>query len=111
TDRIPASFKIKHHVAPSSLGILSIMITLVITSVFALGWGIASHNEKKTLKANNIKFRMLRQHWPAITKNIDSTYYENPKKAEEIISKLEEERELIKSAEKKRLEAEKIAGE
>lgn len=111
TDMIPASFQIKHHVAPRSFGILAIMITLVLASVFALGWGIASHNEKKTLKANNIKYRMLRQHWPAITKNIDSTYYEDPKKAEEIISKLEEETVLIRAAEKKRLEAEQIAGE
>lgn len=111
TDKIPASFQVKHHVAPRSFGILAIMITLVLTSVFALGWGIANYNEKQSLKVNNIKFRMLRQHWPAITKNIDSTYYEDPKIAEEIISKLEEETELIKAAEKKRSEAEKIAGE
>ncbi|TCK82900.1 hypothetical protein [Albibacterium bauzanense] len=111
TDKIPNSFQVKHHVAPSSLGILAIMVTLVLTSVFALGWGIASYHEKESLKANNVKYRMFRHEFPPLVQSIDSLYYENPEKAELVISKLEEEAELRKAAERKRLEAESIAGE
>ena len=111
TDKIPTSIQIKHHVAPSSFGILAIIITLVLTSVLALGWGIASYNEKQTLKANNIKYRMVMHRFPSLIPGIDSVYYENPEKAELVISKLEEETELKKAAEVKRLEAEEIARE
>ena len=111
TDKIPTSLQIKHHVAPNSNGVLSITITLLLTTVFSLALAITNYRENKILKDNDIKYRMFRYQLPSLNQTIDSLYYKNPEKAEQVISKLEAEIELRKAAEEKRLEAEKIARE
>jgi len=111
TDKIPTSLQIKHHVAPNSIGVLSITITLLLTTVFSLALAITNYRENKILKDNDIKYRMFRYQLPSLNQTIDSLYYKNPEKAEQVISKLEAEIELRKAAEEKRLEAEKIARE
>ena len=111
TDKIPASLQIKHHVAPNSIGVLSITITLLLTTIFSLAIALTAYRENKTLKGNDIKYRMFRHQLPSLNKTIDSLYYENPEKAEQVISKLEAETELRRAAEEKRREAEKIARE
>ena len=54
---------------------------------------------------------MVMHRFPSLIPGIDSVYYENPEKAELVISKLEEETELREAAEVKRLEAEEISNE
>lgn len=46
-----------------------------------------------------------------MNREIDSAFYENPKRAEMIVSKRESETELRKAAERKRQEAEIVAKE
>lgn len=109
-DEIPESYIVKnhHHIEPKSKGMFIILVTLLFTSVFGSGWGIANHFEKQSLKANNIKYRMFRHQFPELNQEIDSAFYEDPKRAEMIITKRESETELRKAAEQKRQEAEEL---
>lgn len=112
-DKIPESYVVKnhHHIEPKSKGMLLILVILLFTSVFGSGWGIANHFEKRSLEANNVKYRMFRHQLPDLNRKIDSAFYESPERAEMVISKLESETELRKAAEKKTQEAEVIAKE
>lgn len=112
-DEIPESFIVKnhHHVEPKSKGMLVILVVLLFTSILGSGWGIANHFEKQSLKANNVKYRMLRYQVPELNQEIDSIFYKDPALAEMIISKRESETELRKVAEQKRQEAEIMAKE
>jgi|GEM_PF-6747467 len=65
-DKIPESYVVKnhHHIEPKSKGMLVILVAFLFTSVFGIGWGIANHFEKRSLEANNIKYRMFRHEFP-----------------------------------------------
>lgn len=105
-DKIPPSIQVKHHVEPKSKAILGIMIVLLVSSILGFGWGLANYSENVTLKEGNVKYRMFRHKFPGVNQQIDSLYYIDPERAAKVISKLEDETELRKAADEKRMEAE-----
>lgn len=112
-ENIPKSYKIQnhHHVEPKSKGIMLMMVVLLLTTVFALGWGINNYFSNLALEHNDVKYRMFRHELPGLNRRIDSVFYQDPERAKMVISKLEAETELRKAAEQKRREAEKVGKE
>lgn len=112
-DKIPESYTVKnhHYIEPKLKGIFVILIVLLFTSVFGIGWGIANHFEKRSLEASNVKYRMFRNQFPDLNLRIDSIFYKDPERAKMVISTLEAETELRKAAEQKRQEADVVAME
>ena len=112
-EKIPSTYSIDnhHHIEPRSKGLLALLITLVFLSVAGIAWGFVNYITSQELKADQIKYRMFRQQLPHLNQQIDSIFYENPERAQAVVSKLEAETELRKAANLKRREADQAAQE
>lgn len=112
-EKIPSTYSIDnhHHIEPRSKGLLALLVTLVFLSVAGIAWGFVNYITSQELKADQIKYRMFRQQLPHLNQQIDSIFYENPERAQAVVSKLEAETELRKAANLKRREADQAAKE
>ena len=107
-ERIPAQTEVryKHGIDFKSTKVILTLALLLFFSFAGLGVAIGLYLHQKSLKADNVKFRMFRQEFPEIGSRIDSVYHANPDRALFILEKLEEEQRLIQSAKEKRREIE-----
>jgi hypothetical protein len=116
-DKLPDVFRIQyhHHLEPKSKASIVTWIVLLFFSMLGFSWGIAGYMDNLSFNADRVKYRMLKQQSPVLSRKIDSIYYNGPDQAEKDINKLESYLENLRNAERaareKREDAVKAARE
>lgn len=114
-DRIPREIPMKHHhhVETRSRGFVITALILVMSSAMAIGLGGHLWWVNRTLKENDLKYRMIRFEHPKVSEWADDTYRKDPKAARRATRDLEKkERAILKAeAEARRKEAEAAQAE
>lgn len=79
-DAIPKRIPIQHyyHFTDRSKGSIIAGMILLIVCAISVGITISMWKENRKLNENSVKYRMMRQVYPKVTRWVDSTYYKNP---------------------------------
>ncbi len=90
---LPKRIPIQHyyHFTDRSKGSIIAGMILLITCAFLVGIVISLWKENRTLSENSVKFRMIRQAYPKVTRWADMTYHQNPVAIKQMIDSLEVE--------------------
>ena len=116
-DAIPREIPMRHHhhVETRSRGFIIAALILIWSSILAIGLGAHLWWTNRSLKENDLKYRMIRFEHPKASEWADDTYRKDPKAARRATRELEkEERAILKAeaeARRKEVEAEEARKE
>lgn len=100
-DAIPREIPMRHHhhVETRSRGFVITAMILIISSALAIGMGAHLWWTNRSLKENDLKYRMIRFEHPKASEWADDTYRKDPKAARRATRELEKEERAILRAE------------
>lgn len=100
-DGIPREIPMRHHhhVETSSRGFVITALILIMSSALAIGLGAHLWWTNRSLKENDLKYRMIRFEHPKASEWADDTYRKDPKTARRATQELEKEERAILKAE------------
>jgi len=84
------AMKIKHTLDINTKGAIIVLVALGIFTCLSVGLNISQHADNTTLKANSLKYRIIRQENPEEADRADSIYNAGPDAAEKKTIALEE---------------------
>lgn len=87
---------IRHHFDSSAKSLFTGGIVLILTTAAAVGIAFTFWRENQRLHDVEVKFRMIKQIYPKTALWADTTFYKNPRYAEEVTEKIEVEKEFEK---------------
>jgi len=90
----------RHHFDSSAKSLFTGGIVLILTTAAAVGFAVTFWRENQRLHDAEVKFRMIKQTYPRAALWADTTYYKNPRSAEEVMEKIEVEKEFKKQQDK-----------
>jgi hypothetical protein len=82
----------RHHFDNSAKSLFTGGIILILTTAAAVGFAVTFWRENQRLHDVDVKFRMIKQQYPSTALWADTTYYKNPRVAEEVTERLEVEK-------------------
>lgn len=88
-----------HHFEHKSKWWLTGGIVLLLITSIASGLCYSFYRENRMLHDNDVKFRMIRQRYPATVRWADSTFYRDPEDVEKVTEKLEAQDLAVAEAE------------
>lgn len=100
-DAIPREIPMRHHhhVETCSRGFVITALILIMSSAMAIGLGAHLWWTNRSLKENDLKYRMIRFEHPKASEWADDTYRKDPKAARRTTRELEKEERAILRAE------------
>ena len=87
---------IRHHFDSSAKSLFTGGIVLILTTAAAVGIAFTFWRENQRLHGAEVKFRMIKQQYPRTALWADTTYYKNPRLAQEVTERLEVEKAFEK---------------